>query len=152
MIPDQIHIRVASADDVPALWQLFSSILPKDSASIHENTDEFTTILSGLVKNPTVFIYVATVLNNIIGVILASIKKKKLVFGSERIGVIEWLYLSESYRGEALSKKLVNKVLIQFRLNKIDFAEARLYNDVDKALWQNLGFSQHMLTLRKDIS
>jgi len=154
MMQDEITIRRANSEDLPAIVQLW-----KEMADFHADLDRYFALAPSAEENIASFlqqrmsddsseIWVAEQQGRVIGYSLAVIAERPLVFLERRCGKIFDLAVTSDYRRRGVGRALVEHAREWFHSQGVDSIELNVAtsNDVGRAFWRSLGFAPTLET------
>ena len=147
-----VQVRRADENDIPgivAIWGQFMELLRTTNRhywEVKDGQDSFSRYLTGAVNKPEFLIAIAEDKNDgLVGFTLALIEALPEWFGSERIGLIRYMAVSEDHRSKGVGYEMVNFVMNWFRSQNIQRAELYvLYGLPASGFWEKIGFKKFM--------
>lgn len=145
-------VRKAEERDIPgivALWDEFMLLLRSTNPDYWEVRDgraAFSKYLEGTFRETGLSVTVAEVEGaGLVGFALAQIDTLPEWFGSEQIGLIRYLSVSEPYRGRGVGQEMAAYVIDWFRSKGISRIELYVLKDLPAAgFWSKRGFKVFM--------
>ena len=151
------HVRQAKKQDIPeivSLWQSFMTLLQQTNSDYWEvkgGKAAFSSYLAKAVDHPDVLVAIG-VDQELMGFGLAQIETLPEWFGSEKIGMIRYLAVSESHQGKGLGWKISDFILDWFRAKGIKRVELYVLKDLAACgFWSRIGFKAFMDRRFKEI-
>ncbi len=137
-----MEIRLLMLEDYDKVYQLWTSIKGMGMRSLDDSVDGIGKFLK---RNPTTN-FIAQVEDKIVGVILCG--------HDGRRGYIYHTAVNSDFRGNGISKKLVNTVIEALRKEKINKVALVVFdsNDLGNKFWQSLGFDKRSDLVYRNLS
>ena len=145
-------VRKAEERDVPgivALWDEFMQLLRSTNPDYWEVRDgraAFSRYLEGTFRETEVSVTVAEVEGaGLVGFSLAQIDTLPEWFGSEQIGLIRYLSVSELYQGRGVGQEMAAYIIDWFRSKDISRIELYVLKDLPASgFWSKMGLKVFM--------
>ena len=146
------HVRKADERDVPgavALWEEFMELLRCTNHhywQVRDGRAAFSRFLANVFTEDDVLVAVAEKPGaGLIGFSLARIETLPEWFGSERIGLIRYLSVSENFQGEGVGHEMTTFVFDWFRSLGISRVELYVLEGLPASeFWSKIGFERFM--------
>ena len=147
-----VHVRKADEGDVPGiveLWEEFMELLRctnPDYWKVRDGRAGFSKYVVSTLREADVLVTVAeTTGAGLVGFSLAQIESLPEWFGSEQIGLIRYLSVSENFRGRGIGHGMASFIIEWFRTLGISRIELYVLKDLPASVfWSKIGFKVFM--------
>ncbi|MHC4258820.1 MAG: GNAT family N-acetyltransferase [Planctomycetota bacterium] len=156
---NQIHIRIAVKNDLPAMVELW-----KEMMDFHKERDQFFTrtatgpeswieSITDHIAKESSCVLVAERDGRIVGHCLGFVSEYPPVLTISHYGLFQELAVAANYRRCGVGQSLFNEMLEWFRGRGIKRAEVRVsvHNELSVAFWRKMGLGPYIETLFLEI-
>ncbi|TDR23289.1 GNAT family N-acetyltransferase [Marinicella litoralis] len=147
------HIRPASIADLPTLLEFEQKIIaterPMDPTLIQDQPISYYPIKDYIHAEDTE-VLVAVDDAQIVGSVYGQIRPRKNFFQSTHLGYIGFMYVKKSYRGQGISKALIEAITAWFHQHHIKEIILHVYAKNPRAIraYEKVGFAHHLIEMR----
>ena len=150
-----LSIRPATLNDLPTLLQFEQGIInaerPFDSTLKTENTSYYD--LPAMIASPQVALLVAELDGKIIGSGYARVETAKPYLKHKQHAYLGFMYVLPAYRGQGVNMAVMEALEAWTRLQGITELRLDVYYENEAAVkaYEKVGFTKHMLSMRKGL-
>jgi len=157
---EKVTIRIATKKDIPtvdALWKesaQYHSELDTRLAMQFDNTQHITEFhTKQLEKEDTLFL-VATTIKVVVGFLIAHIVTLQPHHTLNRLGVIDGMAVTHSFRGQGIGSLLFDKTLEWFEAHKVERIDTSVAakNPRAQTFWKRKGFTPRIYHITFDMT
>ena len=147
------HIRTATQQDLPTLLDFEQKIIaterPMDPTLIQDKAISYYPIKAYIDADDTA-VLVAEHEQQIIGSIYGQIRPRKDFFQTTHLGYIGFMYVKTAFRGQAVTKLLIDAITAWFKQQGINEIILHVYAKNPRAIraYEKVGFTSHLIEMR----
>ena len=147
-----IKIRKATPQDLPVLLDFEQRLIaverPMDISLEQRKKINYYDIGS-FIESDKAELYVGTIEDEIIASGYGLIKKNDAKFSHRKYGYIGFIYVKDEFRGQGISKLIINAICNWFRTKKIVEVKLTVYEENPSAIkaYEKLGFKKNLIEM-----
>ncbi|MDP3312612.1 GNAT family N-acetyltransferase [Lutibacter sp.] len=150
-----ISLRTATLLDIPILYEFEQGIITAErpfDPTLKSGRINYYDIKDMIQSNDTEVV-VALFENEIIGSGYLQIRQPKSYFNFDNYGYIGFIFVKPNFRGNAVSQKIIDTLLIWGQTKNVREFRLQVYNDNLSAIksYEKCGFKKHMIEMRMEL-